>query len=87
MDSVVLRSRGTAVAGVVALVLAADQVSKSAVVAANPHGTGSGLVTVRLVHNTGAAVGGLRAGPGTGVAGGAWDGLRGCQRATLAPAG
>ncbi len=54
-----LRSRRTrlAVTGVAALVLAADQVTKSAVVAANPHGSGSGLVSVRLVRNTGASFG------------------------------
>jgi len=59
VDSVVLRSRRTslAVVGVAALVLAADQVSKSAVVAANPHGTGSGLISFRLVRNTGASFG------------------------------
>ncbi len=59
MDSVVLRSRRTrlAVAGIAALVLAADQATKSAVVAANPRGTGSGLVSVRLVRNTGASFG------------------------------
>lgn len=45
-----------AVAGVAALVLAADQVSKSLVLAAHP-GTGSGPVTVRLVRNTGASFG------------------------------
>ena len=54
-----LNSRATrlAVAGVAALVLAADQGSKSLVVAANPHGDGSGLVSLRLVHNTGAGLG------------------------------
>jgi signal peptidase II len=61
VDSVVLRSRVTrlALAGVAALVLAADQVTKSAVVAANPHGSGngSGLVSLRLVRNTGASFG------------------------------
>jgi signal peptidase II len=39
------------------LVLAADQVSKSLVVAAAPHGTRGGLVSVRLVRNTGASFG------------------------------
>ena len=59
MDSVVLRSRRTrlAAAGVAALVLAADQATKSAVVAANPRGNGSGLVSLRLVRNTGASFG------------------------------
>ena len=61
MDSVVLRSRVTllAVTGVAALVLAADQATKSAAVAANPHGSGngSGLVSLRLVRNTGASFG------------------------------
>ena len=59
MDSVVLSSRATrlAVAGVAALMLAADQATKSAVVAANPRGNGSGLVSLRLVHNTGAGLG------------------------------
>jgi signal peptidase II len=59
VDSVVLRSRRTrlAVAGVAALVLAADQATKSAVVAAGPRGNGSGLVSLRLVRNTGASFG------------------------------
>ena len=59
VDSVVLRSRGTrlAVGGVAALVLAADQAAKSAVVAASPRGNGSGLVSLRLVRNTGATFG------------------------------
>ena len=54
-----LRSRGTrlAVAGIAALVLAADQATKSAVLAANPRGDGSGLVSLRLVRNTGAGFG------------------------------
>lgn len=54
-----LRSRGTrlAVIGVAALVLATDQATKSAVLAANPHGEGSGLVSLRLVRNTGASFG------------------------------
>jgi signal peptidase II len=46
-----------AVSGVAALVLAADQVSKSLVVAAQPTGEGHGLVSVRLVHNSGASFG------------------------------
>jgi lipoprotein signal peptidase len=49
-----------AVCGVTALVLAADQVSKSLVLAARP-GAGGGPVPVRLVRNTGASLG---AGPG-----------------------
>jgi signal peptidase II len=59
VDSLVLSSRATRLAavGVAALVLAADQVSKSAVLAANPPGTGSGLVSLRLVRNTGAGFG------------------------------
>ncbi len=54
-----LRSRPArlAVVGVAALVLAADQATKSAVVAANPRGAGSGLVSLRLVRNTGASFG------------------------------
>lgn len=42
--------------GVAALVLAADQISKSLVVAVDPGG-GGGLVSVRLVRNTGASFG------------------------------
>jgi signal peptidase II len=61
VDSAVLRSRVTllAVTGVAALVLAADQATKSAAVAANPQGrgNGSGLVSLRLVRNTGASFG------------------------------
>lgn len=59
MESVALRSPGArlAVCGVAALVLAADQASKSAVVAASPRGTGSGLISLRLVHNSGASFG------------------------------
>jgi signal peptidase II len=45
-----------AACGVTALVLAADQLSKSLVVAARPS-AGSGLVAVRLVRNTGASCG------------------------------
>ena len=54
-----LNSRATrlAVTGIAALVLAADQATKSAVVAANPRGDGSGLVSLRLVRNTGAGFG------------------------------
>lgn len=50
------RTRLTAV-GVAALVLGADQATKSAVVAANPRGNGGGLVSLRLVRNTGATFG------------------------------
>jgi signal peptidase II len=52
-------SRGTlpAAAGIAALVLAADQASKSLVLSADPRGGGRGLVSVRLVHNTGASFG------------------------------
>jgi signal peptidase II len=39
------------------LVLAADQISKTLVVAAAPHGSRGGLVSVRLVRNTGASFG------------------------------
>jgi signal peptidase II len=46
-----------ALAGVAALVLAADQVTKSLVLAADPSGGGRGLVSVRLVRNTGASFG------------------------------
>jgi len=55
----VLRSRRTrlTVVGITALVLAADQATKSAVLAADPRGTGSGLVSLRLVRNTGAGFG------------------------------
>lgn len=42
--------------GIAALVLAADQISKSVVLAADPRG-GGGPVSVRLVHNTGASFG------------------------------
>lgn len=54
-----LSSRRTrrAVGGVALLVLAVDQVTKSAVVAANPRGSGSGLVSLRLVRNSGASFG------------------------------
>jgi signal peptidase II len=55
----VLSSRRTlrAVSGIALLVLAIDQVSKSVVVAANPRGSGSGLVSLRLVRNSGASFG------------------------------
>lgn len=46
-----------ALIGVAALVLAADQISKSLVVAADPGSGGGGLVSVRLVRNTGASFG------------------------------
>jgi signal peptidase II len=45
-----------AACGVTALVLAADQLSKSLVIAARPR-AGSGLVAVRLARNTGASFG------------------------------
>lgn len=59
MEAAALTSPGTrrAVLGIAALVLAADQVSKSLVVAAAPGGTGGGPVSVRLVRNTGASFG------------------------------
>jgi signal peptidase II len=59
VNSVASRSPGTrlAVFCVAALVLAVDQVSKSAVVAANPRGSGGGLVSLRLVRNSGASFG------------------------------
>lgn len=59
MEAAALTSPGTrrAVPGIAALVLAADQVSKSLVVAATPGGTGGGPVSVRLVRNTGASFG------------------------------
>ena len=52
------RSRGVrwAACGVTALILAADQLSKSLVIAARPR-AGSGLVAVRLARNTGASFG------------------------------
>ena len=55
----IARSRGTrlAVAGIALLVLAADQASKSLVMAAHPSGDGGGPVSVRLVHNSGASFG------------------------------
>lgn len=46
-----------AAGGVAALVLAADQLSKSLVLAARPDGGGGGLVAVRVVRNTGASFG------------------------------
>ena len=46
-----------ALTAVAALVLAADQVTKSLVVAADPSGGDRGLVSVRLVRNTGASFG------------------------------
>jgi signal peptidase II len=45
-----------AVFGVMVFVLAADQLSKSLVLAARPR-TGGGLLTIRLVRNTGASFG------------------------------
>lgn len=54
-----LRSPGTrrAALAVALAVLAADQVSKSLVLAAAPRGGAGGLVSVRLVRNTGASFG------------------------------
>ena len=46
-----------AVAGIAVLVLAVDQVSKSVVLSADPRGGRGGLVSVRLVRNTGASFG------------------------------
>jgi lipoprotein signal peptidase len=59
MEATVLSSPAArrAVFGIAALVLAADQASKSLVVAAAPGGGGDGLVSVRLVRNTGASSG------------------------------
>ena len=45
-----------AAGGIAALVLAADQLSKSLVLAARP-GSGGGMVSVRVVRNTGASFG------------------------------
>jgi signal peptidase II len=58
MRAVLARSRGLrlAVSGSAVLVLAADQVSKSLVVADGP-GSDGGIVSVRLVRNTGASFG------------------------------
>jgi signal peptidase II len=55
-----VRSRRTrrAAAAIAVLVLAADQVSKSLVLSADPHAAGrAGLLSVRLVRNTGASFG------------------------------
>jgi signal peptidase II len=62
-DAAVRSARvGRVMAAVAVAVLAADQVSKSLVLAANPAGgTGLGWVSVRLVRNTGAS-GGLASG-------------------------
>jgi signal peptidase II len=59
MEAAVVTSPGTrrAVLGIAALVLAADQASKSLVVAIAPGGGGGGLVSVWLVRNTGASFG------------------------------
>lgn len=59
MNSALTRSRGLrlAMSSVAVLVLAVDQVSKSLVVAADPGGGDGGIVSVRLVHNTGASFG------------------------------
>jgi signal peptidase II len=51
------RALRLAVFGVAALVLAADQVSKSLAVAAGPGRGGGGMISVRLVRNTGASFG------------------------------
>jgi signal peptidase II len=59
MEAAALTSPGTrrAVLGIAVLVLAADQVSKSLILAAAPDGGGGGLLSVRLVRNTGASFG------------------------------
>lgn len=59
MKAALARSRSLrlAVSGVAVLTLAADQVSKSLVVAAGPGSDGGGIVSVRLVRNTGASFG------------------------------
>jgi signal peptidase II len=58
MQAPAFRTAGVrrAAGGVAALVLAADQLSKSLVLAARPGG-GGGLVSVRVVRNTGASFG------------------------------
>lgn len=59
MKDAAVRARGVrwAAFAVAVLVLAADQASKSLVLAASPRPGGSGLVSVRLVRNTGASLG------------------------------
>ena len=59
MDAPAVRSPrvGRAAICVAVLVLAADQISKALVVAAAPRGSRGGLVSVRLVRNTGASFG------------------------------
>jgi len=59
MDVPAVRSPriGRAAACIAVLVLAADQISKAVVVAAAPRGSRGGLVSVRLVRNTGASLG------------------------------
>lgn len=59
MQAAAFRTAGVrrAAGGVTALVLAADQLSKSLVLAAHPAGGEGGLVSVRLVRNTGASLG------------------------------
>ena len=54
-----MKPQGTrrAVAGIAALALAADQASKALVVSLNPVGSAGGLISVRLVRNTGASFG------------------------------
>jgi signal peptidase II len=58
VQAAVFRTTGVrrAAGGITALVLAADQLSKSLVLAARPSG-GGGLVSVRVVRNTGASFG------------------------------
>jgi signal peptidase II len=59
MNAALARSRGLrfAAAGLAVLVLAADQATKSLVLAAGPPPGGSGMLSVRLVRNTGATFG------------------------------
>jgi len=59
MQAAAFRAAGVryAAGGITTLVVAADQLSKSLVLAARPGGGGGGLVSVRLVRNTGAAFG------------------------------
>jgi signal peptidase II len=59
MNAALARSRSLrlAAAGLAVLVLAADQLTKSLVVAAGPGRSAGGIVSVRLVRNTGASFG------------------------------
>jgi signal peptidase II len=59
MDVPAVRSPrfGRAAVCIAVLVLAADQISKALAVTAAPHGSPAGLVSVRLVRNTGASFG------------------------------